>query len=152
MKSKMCRCTVKTKSTKLILGLSREDEDSQSRFSCWYKGDLVKKYRGENTHEETAQKQNSEDVMREMPRTRSCGEGWKSGGEEGRRADWRAGLNCSEKGLGSPPMGDPWMGEWDLGGFTWQWRTEKTGRIKEWMGEGPPRHHWGVQPFYDGDH
>lgn len=67
--------------------------------------------------------------MREKPRTRSDGEAQRTGGEEGKGTDWRAGLNCSEKVLGSwlPAHGwsmngrvgfrglDMTMAEWESG-------------------------------------
>lgn len=70
---------------------------------------MIRKYRGENTHEQTAQNQNSADVMWEKPRTRSDGEAQRTGGEEGKGTDWRQDLTVQKKflDLGSLPMGDP---------------------------------------------
>ena len=53
---------------------------------------MIRKCRGENTHEETAQKQNSADAMWEKPRTRSGGEAQRPGGEEGKGGATRRGL------------------------------------------------------------
>lgn len=137
------QCTVKTKSTKLILGLA-EEWDLEQIFPAgtemiWLESTEMKIRMKKQPRSRTQQ------MYVEKPRTRSGGK-HRGLGERGEGTDRGQGLNCSEKvllDLGSLPMGDPWIGEWDLGASTGQWRTKKVGRGKECVGEGPPRHHLG---------
>ena len=150
MKSKMCWCTVKTKSTKLILGLSREDWGFSEIFTetIWLESAEVKIHMKKQPRSRTQQMRCGKSLEPDLVgKHRGLGE------KRGRELIGGQDFTVQKKflDLGSLRRGDPWIREWDLGGFTGQWRTEKVGRGKECMGEGPPRHHRGVQPFCGGD-